>query len=315
MGYSGSLIAACIGLISLRVTLQQQATTKPGSLYLAVTFIAASALFFPLLSFGQPGAYILLLLTVVILLPYKQIFIYFLERTTRTGIKKLAYNINGRYLYNKRTGFFTLTHTHAKHKLKLWVGNVLNQIGSMDKQVHIKSRYYMLAFVVRLPQKSNFNCSILKGWPAPRFHDSEYRVRSRLIQGCYSITADDINNSNERLTGGNSQQLQDCTIPREKNDHHQYALFNRVMNNNNDIFETLFSGELYDQLLDCASHSPYYEVNITPSSINIYTTLCNYEVQKVNMNFLLLLIDEMNAINHTSYSVTSEAPYTQDEAA
>ncbi|VAW79148.1 hypothetical protein MNBD_GAMMA12-402 [hydrothermal vent metagenome] len=315
MGYSGSLIAACMGLISLRVTLQRNGTIKPNSLYLAITFVAASALIFPLLSFGQTGAYTLLLLTVTILFPYKQSLIYLLERTTRTGVKKLAHNINGKYLYNKHTGFFTLTHTQAKHKLKLWVGNVLNQIGSMDKQVNIKSHYYMLAFVIRLSEKSNFNCSILKGWPSPRFHNSEYRVRSRLIKGCYSISTDDISKSNERLTGGNSQQLQDCIIPKANNDHDQYALFSRVMNNNNDIFESIFSGELYDQLLDCASHSPYYEVNITPTSINIYTTLCNYEVQKVNMNFLLLLIDAVNDINNTSYSITNEVLCTQDEAA
>ncbi len=313
MGFNGSLLAACIGLFSLRMALHHSNSVDQRLLYMSTAFVAAFALFFPLLSFGLEGGVTLLILTVTILFPYKQFFISILERMTRNGVKKLAQKVKGKYLYNKETGFFTLTRAQNGHKI--WIGNVLNQIGSLDKKIRIQSSYYMLAFVVRLNKDPGLNCSILKGWPSPRFHDSEYRSRARLVQGSFSISPKDSQNSSERITGGDSRLLHDCLTPTKNEGNNQYGLFGRILNNNNNMFESIFSGEVYDALIDCASHSPFYEVNITPSSINIYTTLCNYDIQKINMDFLFLLSDAISAINFSSTEGTSEEPCTQDEAA
>lgn len=310
MGFNASILMACIGLISLRMALAYSSSVNRRTLYLATAFTAAFTLFFPILSFGPGGGVTLIALTVVLLFPYKHCLIALLKRTTRSGIKKLANKVQGKYLYNSESGFFTLTSNQDDHKI--WVGNVANQISSLDNQVHIESSYHMLAFVVRI-QPQNFNCSILKGWPSPRFHNSEYRSRSRLVQGSFSVTPADNEFTLERATGGNFARLDDHLTPDELNNHTGYRIFGRILNNNNSLFESLFSGELYDLLIECASHSPYYEVNITPSSINIYTTLCNYDIQKINLDFLICLSNALKTLSKNGGS--NEAPCTQDAAA
>ena len=280
------------------------------TLYLATAFTAAFTLFFPILSFGTGGGVTLLTLTVVLLFPYKQCLIALLKRTTRTGTRKLAHKVQGKYLYNSESGFFTLTSNLQNQKI--WVGNVANQISSLDNQVHIESSYHMLAFVARIPLQ-NFCCSILKGWPSPRFHDSEYRSRSRQVQGSFSVTPADNEFTHERSTGGNFATLDDYLTPDGLNKHSDYDIFGRILNNNNSQFESVFSGQLYDLLIECASHSPYYEVNITPSSINIYTTLCNYDVQKMNLDFLMSLSNALQII--VADGEFNEVPCTQDAAA
>ena len=290
MGITGSIIAACIGLINLRFAMHQNSIASQRKLFMATAFVAAFALFFPLLSFGISGGSILIGLTVVLLFPYKQTLIWFLERTARNGVRKLSREVKGKYLYNSASRFFTFTHVEDGHKI--WVGNVLNRMGSLEQQVTAESRYYMLAFVLRLEQPPTFNCSLLKGWAAPRFHDEEYRSRTRLLKGSFTICKQDQHSTQERVTQGNCKQLEDHYDPASNHTRHKdprYKLFSRILSNNREEFETLFSGEAYDTLINCASHSQYYELNITPTSINIYTTLCNYEVQKFNMDLLVML--------------------------
>ena len=88
-----------------------------------------------------------------------------------------------------------------------------------------------------------------------------------------------------RSTGRKAETLQEY----DSLDDKRWGQFQRLSGAHQEKFIQVFSGEILEDFFLSASSSPQYEMNITPTSLNILTLYCRGDVQKSHLQFLLRL--------------------------
>jgi hypothetical protein len=171
-----------------------------------------------------------------------------------------------------------------------WVGNVLTHRGSIDPGVKRAEVGYMLAFVIELRHQPPFQCSLMIGWEKPRYFEREWRA-THVIHGEFlSLPFGDVGLASDRgrATGGAVSRLEPYVAMPED-------LGSKVaaMGTSPDRFAQLFTPELLGRFFEVATRTYPYELNVTPSSVNIYTTYCDGDVQQANLEFLEELADRL----------------------
>ena len=278
MGLLWRLFVATIGFTFLRQVIYPSLWGHSGSSRIAAAIFGV-LLVRPLAGYSSAGFWLAIIGLLLAWFPYVQIFLGLLAWSTESGLRQLAEELE--YPFDsKDDGLFQM---EGRTKPPFWVGNVLTNARSIHPSVDKEETYYMLAFVAELPSPPPFQCSLMKGWSSPRFHDKEWRV-STIMQGdMVSLTLDDFDNREKsRETGGRADDLEDYDCA-EHDD--RFAPFTALVQGQNE-FEKVFAGDLLEEFFESAFSSLQYEFNVTPTSVNIYTTYCGYETQRLNFELL-----------------------------
>lgn len=141
----------------------------------------------------------------------------------------------------------------------------------------------MLAFVIELERQPPFLCSLMIGWEKPRYFEREWRA-THVIQGEFlALPFGDIGLESDRgrVTGGRVADLAPYDDLPFEMPHGLVALGTAPS-----AFNDTLNGELLQQFRRLAVQTYPYELNVTPSSVNIYTTYCGSDVQLANQTFL-----------------------------
>jgi len=259
MGYLLRIPVALVGLLLLRGFLYPRGWghRSIGTVLLAVI---GAALTFPLAGYSRTGLLIVLAAAPVLLFPYRKLAIAYMKARTRSGLLQLAQRWGTELREDPDSGRWDVV--RQRDGGRAWVGNVLTRQGSIHPGVKRKRTGYMLAFVIELDREPPFQCSLMIGWEKPRYFEREWRDRGRPTGGALAALAP--YESVPEISARGFTAI--GTQPQE--------------------FARVFNGDLLGEFLRVARRTYPYELNVTPSSVNIYTTYCDAEVQGSNVEFL-----------------------------
>lgn len=116
-----------------------------------------------------------------------------------------------------------------------------------------------------------------------------YYSKRWLIHAISAFTTDDDQSVH---TGGDPEALQDYDLSR---DELFYPLY-KIRETRQDFFDQVFAGELLDDFFTSAFSTLSYEMNLTPSSVNIYVPYCGIELVKRHMDYLKKLAIRIQAL-------------------
>ncbi|UCC47871.1 MAG: hypothetical protein JSV41_10355 [Gemmatimonadota bacterium] len=280
MGYFLRIPVAVVGLLLLRGFLYPRGWghRSLGSVLLAVI---GAALTVPLASYSRNGLVIVLVAAPVVLFPYRRLAIAYMKARTRTGLRQLAERWGTELREDPESGRWEVV--REEDGQRAWVGNVLTRQGSIHPGVKRVKIGYMLAFVIELKQKPPFHCSLMLGWDKPRYFEREWRA-THVIQGEYlSLAFGELGLESDRgrPTGGVVAAL----FPYDDLPEIASRGFTAI-GTQPERFARVFDGDTLAEFLRLARRTYPYELNVTPSSVNIYTTYCDAEVQRSNIEFL-----------------------------
>lgn len=289
MGYLLRVPAALIGLLIVRGFLYPRGWRRR-SLATGLWAVIGLALTLPLASYGRPGLVAAIVATLTVLFPYRRLAVSYMKARTRSGLRQLARRWGTKLRVDPQTGRWDVV--RDADGARAWVGNVLTRKGSIDPAVKRSEVGFMLAFVIELDREPPFQCSLMIGWEKPRYFEREWRA-THVIQGDFlSLPFGDVGLASDRgrATGGLATRLSPYVqLPDD--------LGKKVaaIGTNPGAFARVFSPELLSRFSDVASRTFPYELNVTPSSINIYTTYCDAEVQQANLALLEAIAAELEA--------------------
>jgi hypothetical protein len=247
----------------------------------ALWAIIGVALVLPLARHGSAGLTIALAGAAIVLFPYRMLAVRYMKARTRAGLRRLAGRWATHVQEDPRTGRWDVVRDIDGHAA--WVGNVLTHKGSIDPAVKRAEVGYMLAFVIELDHEPPFQCSLMIGWEKPRYFEREWRA-THVIHGEFlSLPFGEVGLASDRgrATGGAISKLEPyVTMPDN--------LSGKVaaIGTSPDWFARVFTSELLARFFEVATRTYPYELNVTPSSVNIYTTYCDAAVQQANLELL-----------------------------
>ena len=149
----------------------------------------------------------------------------------------------------------------------------------------------MLAFVVRLEEEPPLRCTLTRGWSAPSYHASEWRQTMRMQGQIFAMSWGDVLAEGGRETGGEVETLTE----RPALEDERFGGLTTVACDDPVAFGEVFSGGILDAFFDCARGVPQLECNVTPTSVNLYTTYVTGEAQRRNVEFLDRLAERLSA--------------------
>lgn len=155
-------------------------------------------------------------------------------------------------------------------------------VRSLHPSVRTSLTYRRWATVIRLPGASRFTCSIMRGLSSPKYHTSEWRENTTIQGQMMSLPMGTTLAEGGRDTGASTELL----AGHEPTTDDGFAKLFTVTTNDPDAFDAAFSGQILEQFLKTALQTLQYELNVTPTSVNIYTTLSKGDVQAANLAFL-----------------------------
>ena len=165
---------------------------------------------------------------------------------------------------------------------------MLTHIRSIDPRIRRSEVGYMLAFVIELEGEPPFQCSLMYGWKTPRYFEREWRstyvMRSRRSAASLSDLLEGIDRG--RDTGGRVDKLHRLEL-----DGAREGLI--AMANDDEAFRSVFSRETLDEFHRVSAQTYPFELNVTPSSVSVYTTYCDAEAQKDIVDLLEKLADRV----------------------
>jgi hypothetical protein len=246
------------------------------------------ALVLPLARYSSVGLTIAIAGAALVLFPYRLLAVRYMKRRARAGLRRLAKYWGTVVREDKRTGRWDVVRDVDGRAA--WVGNVLTHKGSIDPAVKRAEVGYMLAFVIELEHEPPFQCSLMVGWEKPRYFEREWRA-THVIHGEFlSLPFGDVGLASDRgrATGGVVSRLEPYMAMPDNLGGKVAAI-----GTNADRFAEVFTPELLRRFFEVATRTYPYELNVTPSSVNIYTTYCDGEVQQANLAFLEELAAEL----------------------
>ncbi len=279
VGYVLKAAVALIGLFLIRGLVYPRSWTGrtiPNVLFAVV----GAALLVPLATSGGIGPVVVLAAAVLALFPYRRVAVAFLKARTRQGLKSLADRWDTVLEEDAESGRWEVE--RKVDGRRMWVGNVLTHKGAIDPRVRRKETAYMLAFVIELEREPPFLCSLMIGWEKPRYFEREWRA-THVIHGEFlALPFGDIGLESDRgrATGGQIADLAPYDLPAEL----PRGLV--AVGTEPEAFARTIDHDLLRQFGELAVQTYPYELNVTPSSVNIYTTYCGPEVQLANLRFI-----------------------------
>ncbi len=269
---------AAFGLLCLRGVLYAPAWGHGGGLRRLSGAALCAAAAWPLLSVSPTSRWILPAIAAVWLLPFHRIGFVLFKRAVLIGVRRTAASWGAPL---QRTGDLWEVSQGARDR---WIGNVLTRVRSLHPGVSTSKTYYMMAFSLKLAAPPPVLCAITRGWSSPKYFTSEWR-ETTVMQGDYvGLSLGDAMNTGGVSTGGVLSSLAAVEAPDPRLDG-----FTAFLASDSAAFRTLFSGEVADRFLGASSFTLQFELNVTPSTVNIYTTYCGPTAQTAILEFLELL--------------------------
>ncbi len=162
-----------------------------------------------------------------------------------------------------------------------WMGNVLTRVRSIHPAGGLLGTYYMLAFSMKLASPPRVTCSVMRGWTSPKYFETEWR-QTTVMQGEYvGLSLGDALHEGKVATGGKAADLK-AVEPHDP----RLGGFTAIAASDEAAFREVFSNELLESFLGAASRTFQFEMNVTPTRVNVYTTYCGVEAQKGIVGFL-----------------------------
>ena len=285
MGLLWRMFVATIGFTILRQVVYPSIWGHSGSSRIASALVGV-LLVRPLAGHSAAGTALAIVGLLLCWFPYVQLFMGLLSWSTQSGLRQLAKEREQAFA-TQDDGLFEM---QKVAKSPIWVGNVLTKARSIHPASDREETYYMMAFVASLSAPPPFECSLMKGWSSPRYHEKEWRI-STIMQGdTLSLTLEDFETKDKsRETGGQTEELKDYDVLARDE---RFAPFTALVKGEEE-FEELFTGEFLEEFFESAFSSLQFEFNVTPTSVNIYTTYVGYETQKLNFELLLKLAQRL----------------------
>jgi hypothetical protein len=289
MDYLLRIPVALIGLLLVRGFLYPRGWRRR-SVVSALWGLIGIGLTLPLARYSSAGLAIAAASAALVLFPYRLLAVRYMKGRTRSGLRRLAEHWGTEVREDFRSGRWEVVRDVDGQTA--WVGNVLTHKGSIDPAVKRTEVGFMLAFVIELAHEPPFQCSLMIGWERPRYFEREWRA-THVIHGEFlSLPFGDVGLASDRgrATGGVVSRLEPyVTMP--DNMGGKVA----AIGSNADRFAQVFTPELLRRFFAVATRTYPYELNVTPSSVNIYTTYCDAEVQRANIVFLEELAARLDA--------------------
>ncbi len=288
MGYLLRVPVALIGILMVRGFLYPRSWGKRSPAAALLAFIGA-ALTLPLASYSDVGLLVVLASAATALFPYRKLAVRYMKARTRSGLESLAHLWGTELRVDRQSGRWDVVRDSGGPQG--WVGNVLTYEGSVDPGVKRSEVGYMLAFVFGLSREPPFQCSLMMGWEAPRYFEREWRA-THVIRGEFlSLSFGELGLEADRgrPTGGLARQLRPYDLP---------AMPSRKLHAiglRQEEFDRVFTPDVLEEFVEVASQTYPYELNVTPTSVNIYTTYCDQDVQRSNLKFLERLVQQLES--------------------
>ena len=279
---------AFLGLLLVRGFVHPRGWGHRTLIHLFVAVVGAS-LAFPLLSYGRGGLIVGLITAVVTLLPYRAIAATFLRSRARKGMKQMAAGWRVRLGEAKGTGLWTVS--QERDGVRRWAGNVLSHMRSIHPGVRKSEVGYMLAFVFELPVSPPFICSLMYGWKKPRYFEREWRSTYVMQGNHFAMSLSDLLEGSDkgRETGGRTDELGEFAALRGAREDLV------ILGKGQEEFLRCFSGQRLAEFHLISTQTFPFELNITPTSISIYTTYCDAAAQRADVDFLEKLSTDLSA--------------------
>lgn len=215
------------------------------------------------------------------LLPYGAIVRAVMQAKARRGLRQLAGEWKVACLADPTTGLPEVVRplpAASGGELRASLVRVVQR--SIHPGVRKRKAFYMLAFVIPLDKPPPFLCSLMRGWFEPQYFEKHWREKTLLTGDIVSMSSAELQEGRE--TGGRREEL------REYNglDERLLGGFHAICGTGQQDFERAFSGEIVDGLLASCAVMMQYELDVTPTSIAIYTACCSRERQVAHVDFL-----------------------------
>lgn len=282
MAVAFSALLALLGLLWLRTALYRKNWGHGGSLKAIVNGGLGLLAMVPLWRLLPDAHTGMIGGAVLVLLPYRQVMLAHLERLSRKGAAALARDWGVRVEKDSEKGLWTVRRAASGDVTEAWIGNVLTHVRSLHPSVRTSQTYRMWATVVRLPAAPRFTCTIMRGWSVPKYHTSEWRENTTMQGELMGLSMGNVLAEGGRDTGASTEALE----VHGPTTHKALAELYTVATSDPEAFDAVFSGELVEQFAATALKTLQYELNVTPTSVSIYTTLAGPDVQKANLAFL-----------------------------
>ena len=242
----------------------------------------------PLVQLGRDGLVALAIFGLLALFPYRAVAAVYLRARARRGMRQLASAWGGELSDDREAGLWQVR--SQENGRKKWGGNVLTHIRSIDPRIRRSEVGYMLAFVIELEDEPPFQCSLMYGWKTPRYFEREWRstyvMRSRRAAASLSDLLEGVDRG--RDTGGRVDRLQ--RFPDLEGAREDLV----AMGEDHQAFRAVFSGEILEEFHRVATQTYPFELNVTPTSVSVYTTYCDAEAQKNIVDLLEKLADQVS---------------------
>jgi len=216
---------------------------------------------------------------VVAWFPWWPLALWWLERTTKRGLRRLAAERGGTFV-DEGDGLFGV----QGDGFRIW--NVLTEARSLHPGSDRRETYCMLAYTVALPPSPPppLLCCAMKGWQTPKYYDRHWR-RTTVVQGDVMALSLGVDAEGAVETGGDCRALQ--PLAAEELDERWTAF--TVLANDGEAFARVFGGETADEFLDATQILVQFELDVTPTTLTFYTIYGGYEAGRVFLDLALTL--------------------------
>lgn len=294
------LLAAAAGLVLLRFALYFKSWGHGGGLWK----LAGGLVGLYLLSFlwrAEPAARPwLLAVALLALAPWRQVRVWWLEGAVIQGLETLAEEWGTERSEDPATGLFDVARPGGEAGAgarPAWVGNVLTEMASLHPGVKTRETHRMLALVVRLEAEPPLTCALTRDREVPVYHTREWRYDTVMKGQVFGMSMGDLLDERARETGGSMEALRPVAAAgaeAERNgqgsqggdDGDPLGPFDTVLASDPDTFRATFTEDLLDRLLETARRTTPFELNVTPTSVNICTAYCGEAAIRAHLAFL-----------------------------
>jgi len=288
MGVAWRVVAAIAGLGILRSAVYRKRWNHGARFWMFAGAVFGAALLTPLWN-GVPDARPwLVVLGLPALFPWHALYARLLERSTRRGLTALAEEWGSAAVEDPELGLFTAERPPGEsgesgesgdpRRREAWVGNALTEIRSLHPAVATRDTERSLAVVVRLEREPALECALVRGRDRFRYHSREWRVDHAAQGAVFGMSMGDLLTEGFRETGGAVDRL--GPVDGLADIDPRLAEFHTILASDDDAFRHTFAGNLLDDLLDLAPFISPFELNVTPTSVNILTGYNGEEAQR-----------------------------------
>ena len=271
--YTWRIALGVAGLVVLRQAIYAKVWGHGRWLRTALGVLAGAALVVPALRFNLGTQIPMAVLGILLGIPYRALVIRIGSRSTRRGLMRLAATRGTQCVEEEDELFGFRTEG-------LWAGNVITHVRSLHPGVRTQQRFYMLAFSVPLTTEPPFCASMMKGWQSPKYHERQWRTTTVMQGAMMSLSLGALREGGE-VTGSDVADLANVSGLVDE----RFEGLN-VMASDAEAFAATFEGEMLEPLFASAYSVLQYEMNVTKTCVNIYTTYCGPAVQQRHVEFL-----------------------------